>query len=125
MEKLDELYSQYFTYGKQLINEHFSEFFKQNPGVTCVNWVQYTPTFNDGDACEFTVGELIFSNTLPEDREGLRLWGNEEYTMDTSPLDLCRLISHPLMEPILKDRFGNCVTIWATRDGFEVSNYWD
>lgn len=31
---------------------------KAAPGVEAIRWNQYVPGFNDGDACEFTLGEL-------------------------------------------------------------------
>jgi hypothetical protein len=39
------------------------------PGVEAIRWQQWIPGFNDGDACEFTVGELQvkFSETLAKE----------------------------------------------------------
>lgn len=34
---------------------YFKELFEENPNVENFGWSQYTPYFNDGDTCEFTV----------------------------------------------------------------------
>lgn len=36
----------------------FIDFLKENPAVRSIYWDQYTPYFNDGDQCIFSVGEL-------------------------------------------------------------------
>lgn len=36
------------------------EFLEDNPEVKGVSWTQYTPYFNDGDACIFDVNEFSF-----------------------------------------------------------------
>lgn len=48
------------------------------PGVTAVGWTQYTPYFNDGDPCEFSVGEIslqldpeVFGEVEDDDTWGL------------------------------------------------------
>jgi hypothetical protein len=35
--------------------EFTADFFEQFPGVKKFGWIQYTPYFNDGDTCEFSV----------------------------------------------------------------------
>jgi len=37
------------------------------PEIEQVHWVQYTPYFNDGDACTFDVGEICFKLIRSED----------------------------------------------------------
>jgi hypothetical protein len=41
---------------KELMKNFFIEF----PEVKCVGWTQYTPYFNDGDTCEFSVNDAYF-----------------------------------------------------------------
>lgn len=38
---------------KSLFNEMSAELFNENPTLMSFGWVQYTPYFNDGDACTF------------------------------------------------------------------------
>jgi len=42
-------------------------------GVKAVSWTQYTPYFNDGDACEFWVNSKSFSFVTLEEYELLRV----------------------------------------------------
>ena len=37
--------------------ELFSDFFKEYPNLM-FEWQQYTPSFNDGAPCEFTMGDI-------------------------------------------------------------------
>jgi len=39
----------------------FNWFFEKHPRVKMVTWTQYTPYFNDGDECVFSVNEAVFS----------------------------------------------------------------
>lgn len=43
--------------GKVVFKEALSAFFEEHPKVVAISWTQYTPYFNDGDACYFSVGE--------------------------------------------------------------------
>jgi hypothetical protein len=45
------------THGKTLVKEMASEFMQKFPEVEGIQWQQYTPYFNDGDACEFSIHE--------------------------------------------------------------------
>lgn len=38
--------------------EVFASFFAENPNVGGVQWTQYTPYFNDGDECVFSVNDM-------------------------------------------------------------------
>lgn len=43
--------------GQKMILDSFRNFFAKYPMVEKVSWTQYTPYFNDGDACVFGVNE--------------------------------------------------------------------
>lgn len=45
--------------GKATFNEALKEFFDASPKVWCIAWAQYTPYFNDGDACTFSVHDVF------------------------------------------------------------------
>lgn len=55
-----------------------SVFFEET-GLQMITWNQYTPSFNDGEPCEFTVGEAIFVRKGFDPEE---LLGAEEYEDD-------------------------------------------
>lgn len=51
------------------LNTIFASVFKEYPNVVAFNWAQYTPYFNDGDKCEFSVNSVYvkFDNTDADD----------------------------------------------------------
>ena len=44
--------------GKRVMKVAFAEFFKAYPQVKAVRWNQYTPYFNDGEECTFSVNDV-------------------------------------------------------------------
>lgn len=67
MSKIKELKAKYKAIkdemeksGKSALKEAFSEFFEKHPEIKGIVWAQYTPYFNDGDACTFSVGDPQF-----------------------------------------------------------------
>jgi|SRR5690606_7729253 len=76
--------------GKSALKEVFSIFFEKHPEIKGIVWTQYTPYFNDGEACTFSVGSPHFkihpkklSIMDPEIRkEFFRYSKEEEYTED-------------------------------------------
>lgn len=77
----------------------FKEFFEQNPNVYALQWAQYTPYFNDGDPCTFSVGDVAMAlrpltedsdiwNGYPADYEESE--GNEKTWFDSYELARCR-----------------------------------
>lgn len=45
---------------KKVFHAAVAAFFKTYPEVYALRWTQYTPYFNDGDTCEFSVGTPCF-----------------------------------------------------------------
>lgn len=52
-----------------LIEAVAKQFLDKCPEVTGIHWTQYTPYFNDGDTCEFSVKEYFFHILDDEDDE--------------------------------------------------------
>lgn len=127
-EQLQAAYTTYVNCGMELLKHTLKEFFEKNPRVVAVNWVQYTPTFNDGDPCEFSAGFRGFVDVNPSKEEKD---SDEVVFADTDVLDdeiplrrLENLIGSPLMEPVFKETFGgDSASMWATREGIEVGYY--
>lgn len=50
--------------------DFFSTWLAENPKIEFVRWHQYTPHFNDGDPCKFSVSDLYFAlvdrETIPD-----------------------------------------------------------
>jgi len=55
--------------------------FFEETGLEAVAWSQYTPYFNDGEECTFSIDEVYFiRNGYAEHGLPSRLWELEEYT---------------------------------------------
>jgi hypothetical protein len=61
---------------RKTLDEVLKLFFDANPYVASISWRQYTPYFNDGDSCEFSVGDPIL--TLRDDSSADADAGNDE-----------------------------------------------
>lgn len=72
-----ELQRKFQEQAQGLFKEITKEFFEKNPGITGVIWTQYTPYFNDGDTCEFSVGSPTFTNAPAIELLDIR-WGEYE-----------------------------------------------
>lgn len=141
--EMAELKANYQKRGQEIFKLAFKEFFGANPEVNVVGWRQYTPYFNDGDACEFNCyAEYAFvSNT--KDYENIQ-WG--EYNGDEEDVwvsdadygdtnlemipesvikntDALRKLLAKIDEDVFLDMFGDHVQVFATREGFEVTEY--
>jgi hypothetical protein len=67
-----ELRRKFQEQAQGLFKEITKEFFEKNSGITGVVWTQYTPYFNDGDACTFSVGDLTFTNAPVDELHDVR-----------------------------------------------------
>lgn len=60
---------------QELFKQTTKEFFEKNPGITAFIWTQYTPYFNDGDACVFSVGSPTFTNAPEDELDNVNHYG--------------------------------------------------
>jgi hypothetical protein len=63
LQKQEDLRNELSTQGRNFVEEFFSAFFLDFPELTAVRWRQYTPGYNDGSPCIFTVCEPVVSFT--------------------------------------------------------------
>lgn len=140
-DKLMELRAQYDELlekeGENALKEAFKEFFAKHPSAHTITWTQYTPYFNDGDACHFSVHEMVLNDDEDEDYydddededededgeeavepEVVELTEEQQEALDE---DFDRLQNIP--EDVLEAVFGDHVQITATAEGFEVTEY--
>ena len=99
--------------GSEAFSEAYAPLFNQYPEVESVSWTQYTPYFNDGDSCTFSVREL-------------RINGEEEWDANESMEALFKIFKevHNQDNEIFLQCFGDHVEVTITRDGnVDVSEY--
>jgi len=113
------------------------------PGITAIRWRQYTPYFNDGEPCEFSVNEINYRE-LPLDVE-YEEWAEdneiegrysdyEDGFYDTwgidrdkhAPAGLAEALKEfnvDEFEDVARANFGEHAIVTATVDGFDVEFY--
>lgn len=134
--------------GEEAVKELFKEFFDKYPRAETVTWNQYTPYFNDGDPCYFSVGEMTLE--LNEEEEDVKEDGGPEdedeedddedyddedeyehssYSLNLSDDPVLKQMGEDfgtlegIPDDVLEHVFGDHVKITATRDGFRVTEY--
>jgi hypothetical protein len=70
---------------KAALSETFHTFFTEFPEVSHVHWTQYTPHFNDGDPCTFSVHDVFTHLT----NEGRLSFGLDPIDEDDDEEDYC------------------------------------
>ena len=130
------------TEAQTMFKESLKSFFELNPGVNALRWTQYTPYFNDGDACVFSVGDVYFTNAKGNQLDDIGSWG--EYKGDDENVwsenyckyltgklgvnvESCEFISSMInsseMQDIMEMMFGDHVCVTVTRVGIDVTDY--
>lgn len=130
------------TEAQATFKESLKTFFDMNPGINALRWTQYTPYFNDGDACVFSVGDVYFTNAKGEQLDDITSWGDYEgddgdvwsdsyvkYFAHRPGVNSksCEFISDMInsseMRDIMEMMFGDHVSVTVTREGIEVNEY--
>ena len=117
------------------------DIFKEFPELNVIKWTQYTPYFNDGEECIFSVNDPIFSNCDPEDEnltsydyggEDENVWVMVGYNHDDKSIPkglpavykkLEKIIQSDAMADVMKDAFGDHSEITVSRGGIQVTDY--
>jgi hypothetical protein len=135
---------------KELIKPALREFFEKYDFVAEVRWQAYVPYFNDGEACEFSVGEVcLFTETDSNDPdqkndywesgEEFSRHARQQYWKDggyvpnpnadpqyAAAQSDANAIVHSIPDDLHKQMFGEHVRITVTRErGVEVEEYAD
>ena len=138
--------------GKKALDEAFQELLNKFPDVKGIAWHQYTPYFNDGDPCTFSIGErnLIFTKEFFKKNELLTGYVNHSMVIDECNEDELddakndalvavsvfdtknkevKAANDMLNEIFSVDReifeiaFGDHTVILATCEGYEIEDY--
>lgn len=67
--KIEKLQEEIRDKAKVTMQSVFKDFFEKYPEVRFLYWNQYTPYFNDGEECYFSVNDLYAGNQLAVDEE--------------------------------------------------------
>lgn len=129
MNEIESLLAEYKEIKSNMKNKlsesfksYIKTYFDKNPEIKTIFWNQYTPYFNDGDTCTFSVYDAYETNC--EDTSQLSSWGEYEGEDENVTVDYCSEIGSVIcsneMEEVMYDMFGDHVRVFCTRDGFEV-----
>lgn len=117
--------------GKKAVTALFKKLFEDFPSIKAVGWTQYTPYFNDGEPCEFGLGEPYVCKSDGVDFAEVRSLYDEDVFKDKYSLDgndaeakaAIRWIERAALSEVFESAFGDHVMVIATPDGFHVSEY--
>lgn len=83
VKQVEDLHRKMQRDGQVALKAAFADFFDAHPEATAIVWTQYTPHFNDGDACTFGVNDFelkVDTNKIAEDVKKLVIdQSNSEY----------------------------------------------
>ena len=111
--------------GKQFFLNVSKEVFEQNPTLVKFGWRQYTPYWNDGEACVFSAN-LDYPNILLKDQdedlydeESWFTGDDAEYPVWSNVITFLSQFDDNDVELL----FGDHVCVSVTKDGVEVEEY--
>jgi hypothetical protein len=142
-EEMTELKKTYSEKGKNIFKLAFKEFFENNAEVSVFGWRQYTPYFNDGDACTFrTDVEYGFASNATDyssisrgdyDGEEEGIWIDDanygDFNYELIPKSVVKNIKNmrkllsKVDDDLFLDMFGDHATVYVTREGFYVEEF--
>lgn len=151
MNNIDNLINEYNQSKKQFqekmkteFKNLFIDFFQKNPEVVTVGWNQYTPYFNDGDACVFNSNadyafatntsdyeNIEYGEYVGDDYENVWLDGGEygDFNSELIPKHVAENVRSlrkslgKIPDEIYLQLFGDHVTVFAHKDGFTEVEY--
>lgn len=88
--QIEELKKNMTGESKKFIENAAKSLFEQYPFLHSIYWTQYTPYFNDGDTCEFSVHEICYAFS-------------EQDEEDCFPYDSSAFYTHSDLERALSD----------------------
>jgi hypothetical protein len=113
---------------KEAVGALFKGFFEKNPKIVAIAWTQYTPYFNDGDPCEFSVHDFEAANRMPEgevdeDDDDLGYEFLSSWSLKGPSAEALRSLERAASDDIFLAAFGDHARVVATPDGFHVTEY--
>lgn len=130
---------------RESLNGLAVEIFKTIPQLKAISWIQYTPYFNDGDECVFSIREVIFYNFIPDryfryaeefedDEYPENYWAASDYELNKNKTTLSKEEIAFLKQfestinqnrEFIKEIFGDHSKIIWNADGITIKDYSD
>jgi len=115
--------------GSQIVKDYVKKFMAENPEICVVRWAQYTPYFNDGEACVFSVCEPHFLlRPASETDMTASVWDGGDWMQpgwrspDSRDLAMRELTNNftSTLSDLLESVFGDHIEVFITRNGDDV-----
>jgi len=93
------------------------------PTLTAIRWHQYTPYFNDGDACTFSVNSPEFQ--FGEGESFVDSYSLDDEDLNKTQVEAIEEFETELgdCEELLEEAFGDHVEVTVTTTGIETESY--
>ncbi len=116
-----DLQKQINNTAKAVLKEDADAVFEKYPELKSFGWTQYTPLFNDGDACEFSadVSDVYINGKNEYD------WSNKEKKIYKPIAKEISDFLYKIPEESLEDMFGDGVLVEITPKAMNTSEYDD
>ena len=113
----------YMEDGENVVRSAIQDFFTQNPDIKTLWWTQYTPYFNDGEACVFGIGEVCGSSETKKLEDIDSYWESDELSDELYKVIYEFAKELGMVDDLLEFAFGDHCIVVATIDGFEIGEY--
>lgn len=131
LERVENAKREVEAKAKSAISALFKAFFAANPDIGALKWTQYTPYFNDGEPCEFSVNSdfdvLLGKYVTPEEDDDEADEANEfieNYELEDKRVEAAiASLGRAVDESIFLSAFGDHAKVIATPEGFHVTEY--
>lgn len=133
-----EVKANFISEAKELIGPAITALFKDHPEIKALKWTQYTPYFNDGEPCVFSVSGVYASTAADvssdDDADDDDRWCYAYRHDKTVPegftkagwkafCSLAETIEANESADVLEAAFGDHVSVFANSAGIEVEEY--
>lgn len=120
--KREEIVALAKSEGEKAIKAALKEMFAEHSTLGAIRWQQYTPYFNDGDPCEFSVNEaeyLLVGEDL-DSEDWHDLWSKAD-PIAKSVKEFSKAIE--ALDDSMEMMFGDHVQVTCTREKISVDSY--
>jgi len=126
INEIKNLDSEYRKKCETLLKQAFKEYFIKHPDVDNIRFTAYTPYFNDGEACYYSVGEfyVILKADKCTDECFSHSYDDHQSCENASKEALSDAgVLNRISSDIFMMVFGDHVKVSASIEGFQVDKY--
>lgn len=122
----------YIETAKAEFTDGFAALFQQYPQLKSVSWTQYTPYFNDGEECRFSVNRDLSINgfdSYDSDKDSANLQQHSDKNASTYDKNAAACVKavtkfyEAFDDDVFKELFDDHVEVTVTAKGVTTSDY--